>query len=335
MKKISSIGIKWTTLVGVLSFGIIIPTFFIPQELWGKEHLVSIIIASITTYIIWNGATRIQNQIAKYYPLDKSITKHLTFEILWIFMFTSIGLTIGILTYASIVSILVSVDVLLRNIFVAFSLALLFTAIREGRTLFGLWKQSLLKQQLLEEENLKAKIESLKKQLDPHFLFNSLSVLSGIIHQDTMLADQFITQLSKVYRYVLESQQKSVVPLQQEINFVEAYFFLLKVRFEDKIQLENLLLEKDFSIAPLSLQLLIENVIKHNIASRKSPLLVSIYMREDRIWVRNNLQIRINQPHSTKIGLKNLVERYSYLSKKAVVITHKNSFFEVGIPLLK
>lgn len=328
---------RWSTFSGVLSFGILVPTFFIPLELGSKAHFLSIVVATITSLIIWEGSKIIQKIVTHYFPWDQSIIRHLVFEIFSIFVFSSVGLIIGILTYSQLVSALdITISVILQNIFVSFSLALLFTAINEGAFLFGKWKESLIQQEKLKEENLRAKLEGLKKQLDPHFLFNSLSVLSGVVYQDPILADKFITQLSKVYRYVLETQEQSMVSLQEEIKFAESYFFLLKVRLDNKIQLQNDLVTSDqiISVAPLALQLLIENAIKHNQALENQPLCLHIWGDNEYLWVENNLQLRNEKIYSSKLGIKNLQDRYFYLTKKPIKIIQTENTFTVGLPVI-
>ncbi len=189
----------WTTLLGVLSFGVLVPTFFIPLDLWTKAHLVSIMVATITSFVIWEGSKLIHSIISFRFPWESSIVKRLSYELASIFVFSSLALIIGILIYDQMVSSLsITIAVVLQNVFVSFLLAVLFTAIKEGTFLFDKWKLSLIEQEKLKKETLEAKLESLKKQLDPHFLFNSLSVLSGIIHQNPDLADDYITKLSKV-----------------------------------------------------------------------------------------------------------------------------------------
>ena len=326
----------WSTLLGVFSFGIIVPTFFIPLKFGSKEHWLSILVATITSFVIWEGSKFIQNLVSRRLPWELSISKRLFYEISSIFLFSSLTLIIGILTYDQMVSSLaITIDVVLRNVFVAFLLALLFTAINEGTFLFNNWKMSLIEQEKLKKEALEAKLESLKKQLDPHFLFNSLSVLSGVMHEDLALADLFITKLSQVYRYVIEHNEVKKVQLKKELLFVEAYFFLLNVRFQGKINLDipRDLYDNTGYVLPLSLQLLVENAIKHNKLIK--PLKLKIYQENDLIWLENNLQKREAQSTSIGIGLKNLKTRYKLKTGRTLEIIETPNIFKVGIPLIK
>ena len=257
---------------------------------------------------------------------------HLTYELLFIFILSALGLVIGIFSYALLVESLneITLGIVLQNVFVCFALALLFTAINEGQFLFRKWKASLIEQERLRQE---MKIESLKKQLDPHFLFNSLSVLSGVIHQDTDLADEFITKMSKVYRYAIEHNEENTVSLYQETQFAEAYHFLLKVRFPDKIKLEiDIPDNQSIKILPLTFQLLIENAVKHN--SMAEPLTIRAFIKDDFIIVENNINKRIDHINSTGIGLKNLNARYKILTGNGINIKNIEDVFRVEIPII-
>lgn len=322
-------------MLGVISFGVLVPTFFIPSDLGSSSHLLSILVATLTSFTIWEGSKLVQAYIAFLFPWENSIKRRLTFEILSIFILSTGALLIGIFSYGHIASALtITTTIILRNIFVSFLLALLFTAINEGTYLFNAWKTSLIEKEQLKKEAVEAKLESLKKQLDPHFLFNSLSVLSEVVHQDISLADEFISRLSQVYRYVIEYNDTKEVKVKDELLFTEAYFFLLKVRFQDKIKLS---IEKDLEflkgkLLPLTLQLLVENAVKHN--KMVLPLELKIYHENDMIWVKNNLQKRTSPKNSTGLGLTNLSKRSLLLTRHDIKIVETTETFKVGIPLI-
>ncbi len=197
---------------------------------------------------------------------------------------------------------------------------------------FAKWKQSLLEQETLRQENLIARVESLKKQLDPHFLFNSLSVLSGVVYKDPVLADHYINRLAQVYRYVLEHNDEKQVPLKKEIAMVEAYCFLLNVRFYNKVMLDVQLEDMSAWVLPMSVQLLVENAIKHNHISENQPLKLRIYSSEEILWVENRLNIKYSRDKSTGIGLRNLEARYKYVTGKPIVMENDGEVFRVGLP---
>jgi two-component system, LytTR family, sensor kinase len=201
--------------------------------------------------------------------------------------------------------------------------------------IFIQWQDALKREQKLREENLIFQNETLKNQVNPHFLFNSLNTLSSLISTQPDTADRFIERLSSIYRYILENSSKDKVLLQNELNFIRDYFFLHKIRDEDKILLEiSVGNPEKYMILPVSLQILVENAIKHNMATRDNPLKIFIYSEADYIVVRNNLQKKAVQLNSTGIGLKNLIERIRLITGKALIIDETNSEYIVKIPLI-
>jgi len=199
-----------------------------------------------------------------------------------------------------------------------------------------LWQTSLRREQKLREEKLIFQNETLKNQVNPHFLFNSLNTLSSLIITHPDVAERFIIRLSSIYRYILENSQKDRVSLKDELDFISEYHDLHKVRDEDKILLIiNTPNAERYNILPVSLQILVENAIKHNMATRESPLTISIYLEDEYIVVKNNLQKMSVQLKSTRIGLKNLAERVRLIAGRDLIIEEKNNFFTVKTPLLK
>jgi hypothetical protein len=181
-----------------------------------------------------------------------------------------------------------------------------------------------------------AKYESLKSQLDPHFLFNSLNVLTSLIAENPAKAENFTTKLSKIYRYVLEQKNKDIIPLEEELQFAKIYMELLEMRFEDAIQfaLPEKISNPELKIVPLSLQLLLENAVKHNVVSSKSPLQLKIYEEAGYLVVRNNYNPKESLGKSTKVGLKNIFDRYRLITNKEVFVIKEKGNFIVKIPLL-
>ncbi|MBI2419392.1 MAG: histidine kinase [Ignavibacteriales bacterium] len=192
---------------------------------------------------------------------------------------------------------------------------------------------------LLREENLRSQYEALKSQVNPHFLFNSFSTLISLIEEKPEMAQRFVQMLSNVYRYVLFCQDKELVLLSSEIEFVQAYMFLLKNRFENAIDVAVSIPEKyySYSIVPLSLQILLENVIKHNIVSEKKPMKIQISYHEDTgyLTVSNTLQRKNTFQESTKLGLKNIINRYKFFSDKEIIIENGPCLFAVYLPLIE
>lgn len=181
-----------------------------------------------------------------------------------------------------------------------------------------------------------AQFDALKNQLDPHFLFNSLNVLSGLIDEDPQQAQRFTTALSKVYRYVLEQKQKELVSLEEEFDFARTYINLLNMRFEDSItfSIPDTVRQSEGRIVPLSLQLLLENAVKHNVATSAKPLRIEIREGDGVLEVINNLQQRQSGRGSVGVGLQNIQERYGLLSDREVELQKTESEFRVVLPVL-
>lgn len=216
-----------------------------------------------------------------------------------------------------------------------------FTATLVGFTLGTLfffyvqWAEALKREQKLTEEKLIFQYETLKSQVNPHFLFNSLNSLSSLVRKDPDLSEQYIQKLSTIYRYILENDNKELVPLSEEIEFVNNYFYLQKIRDEEKIEMKMELRKiENVQVLPVSLQLLVENALKHNSATRKQPLEITIHFEGlDKIVVRNNLQKKTQLNGSSKIGLKNLNERSRLILNREIEIQETVDEFVVKIPV--
>lgn len=195
----------------------------------------------------------------------------------------------------------------------------------------------MLRAESLQKENFKAQLKSLKDQVSPHFLFNSLNVLSSLIQQDREKATEFTERLSDLYRSFLENSHLQLISLEKELEVVEAYIYLLKTRFGEAVRFEVDIEQekKKLLLPPASLQMLIENAIKHNGSTRKRPLIISIRSGENYVSVHNNLQPRNEEMKSTRTGLENIKTRYRFLSDEEVEITETKSDFTVKLPLLK
>jgi hypothetical protein len=199
-----------------------------------------------------------------------------------------------------------------------------------------LWQTSLRREQKFREENLIFQNETLKSQVNPHFLFNSLNTISSLIYSHPETAEKFINNLSSVYRYILENGQKDKVALKAELEFVSDYYSLHRVRDEEKILLSIDAPDPGrYEIVPVSLQILLENAIKHNIATRENQLKIDIYLDGDSVIMRNNLQRKATQLKSTNIGLKNLSERVRLLSGREMIVEETRDQFLVKLPLIK
>lgn len=189
-----------------------------------------------------------------------------------------------------------------------------------------------------QKENVISQLESLKNQVNPHFLFNCLNTLSALIHEDTQSAEKFIIKLTNVYRYVLDQKDKSLVRLDDELQFMRSFFFLQKIRFGENINLiehsTNVRI-LNYYIPPLALQLLLENAIKHNVISKEKPLYIEVTVDDQLcLIVKNNYQKKENHTHNTGIGINNLKARYSLITSHLPEFTIVNNSFIAKIPLI-
>jgi len=199
-------------------------------------------------------------------------------------------------------------------------------------------RHSQVEAEELKKTSLQAQFQSLKDQVNPHFLFNNLNVLSSLVHKDANQATEFIQQLAKVYRYVLQNQEKELVEVGSELEFMEAYVYLLRTRFH-----ENLYISIDVPAhllqrytVPVALQMVVENALKHNISSKNKPLRIEVFVEADQqLVVRNNLQLRPVVEESTHLGLKNIMRRYGFVSERPVEVVREAASFSVKLPLLQ
>lgn len=212
-----------------------------------------------------------------------------------------------------------------------------FTSVYMIQQMTERWKKSLLQEEQLKQALLKAEYDALKNQVNPHFLFNSLNILSALIPEDPKNAVNLVERLSKVFRYNLQNNDLTAVDLGTELKIVEAYLFIHKMRFSDNLQYDISIPTTDLArqIVPQGLLTLVENAIKHNECSSEKPLHIWITGGANQVVVRNNYQPKNKQfLESTGIGLKNLKSRYELLTKQPIKVEESTQFFEVKIPFV-
>jgi two-component system LytT family sensor kinase len=217
-------------------------------------------------------------------------------------------------------------------------ITLVINGFMHGRGFLFNLRQKSIDNERLKTEQVASQLNSLRDQVNPHFLFNSLNALSSLVYEDQKKAVMFIRKLSEVYRYVLDQNDKELVSVAEEMEFMESYFFLLDIRFGENLVVDLSKLQdqcKKKMIPPMSLQLLVENAIKHNVVSESKKLTIEIFNTESSfLVVRNNMSPK-KSLHSKGIGLQNLRQRYQFLSDKQVVINQTEKVFEVYLPLLE
>jgi sensor histidine kinase YesM len=228
-------------------------------------------------------------------------------------------------------------EVLLYNAIIGAVINLILFAILEAILFSRQHQEAQKRSETLERENIQLQFEMLKKQLDPHFLFNSLNVLSSLVRKDKTRAQHFIDEFSSVYRYALDVIDRPVVTVKEELDFAHSYLFLQKIRFEDAVRVEIDVNEKYWHrlVPPLAVQTLLENAFKHNIASGLRPLNIRIFIQENKLLIVNNRQLKKKRAASKGVGFENLKSRYKLISKELpdVVMTEKD--YIVKLPLLE
>jgi two-component system, LytTR family, sensor kinase len=299
-------------------------------------HLFFIFLALVL--FIWESNRHINRILDTTYP---SVLKKISYSFGASIFSTAIASALIASVYLYFYS-----NILPENRFLAFKLLLIFS-FRVNLFLNVLhiifWYIAELESAKTEKEKLKkvntqAQLQALKNQINPHFLFNNLSVLSALVQVNPDKSIFFIKQFSKVYRYVLQQQEKELVDLQAELSFLEPYIFLLKTRFGESLEIKLDLKEKDYTqwqIVPLALQMLLENAVKHNIISKNKPLEIIIkHLDSNYLEISNNIQKKSVPEESNFIGLANISQRYGFLSNKEVKSEIAEGRFLVRVPLL-
>jgi len=272
----------------------------------------------------------------KVYPWGKANLKRIITETV---MTSGVGLSFGLLI--TIVAHLLFgythslKTVIINNILVSILLNTILLGIIESLLFYSENKKNKVRAENLEKENAIAKYELLKAQLNPHFLFNSLNILSSLVMKKSDSVLEFIDELSLIYRYVLEMVDKKYVYLEKELEFASSYLYLQKVRFGNVINYKTLLEQKYLSdfVPPLSLQTVLENIFKHNIINESNPVNILIYSENDYLIIENNTNNMLNVI-STKVGIVNLKKRYLYLTDKEIIIEKTDSKYIVKLPII-
>jgi two-component system, LytTR family, sensor kinase len=242
----------------------------------------------------------------------------------YIFIYRIQGVTVGQYLRTTIL-------LLLLQILVIVYIFSIITAVE----FFKKWKEGLIKQQSLQRKAIELQLETLKNQVNPHFLFNSLNTLTSLIHKDADKAVQFTIQLADIYRYALENKDKPTVPWLVEKKFVENYLSMQQIRFSSNIAVSIAVGgDEKFEVIPLSVQMLVENAIKHNIITADDPLEIAIYVENNFLVVRNKLQLKSSVEYSENIGLANIKQQYEILAGQKVDVSRESGFFTVKLPFL-
>lgn len=290
---------------------------------------------------LWAGDRLIMIWSRGKYPLFEDVRKRLVHQSVAMFIFTVggnnlLGWFIDDIIFKQKGGSFLYPDRFINSNSAAIFCTIMIIAIYESIYFMNELRKSVEEKETLKRESLKAQLDALKTQVNPHFLFNNLNTLSAIIPDTPNQAIEFVQQMSKVYRHILEVQDEKTIPLKDELDVLKAYGFLLKTRFGDNLNIEINVPEGKLTqqIVPLSLQLLMENAIKHNIVSAAKPLTIKVFAQNGHLVVSNNLQVKNQLIESTGIGLQNIRNRYKLFGDDDVRVDESGDSFTVSIPLI-
>lgn len=226
--------------------------------------------------------------------------------------------------------------ILVNNLIFCTGITFLVVTIIEASFFFSEWKKALVAHEQIEKEHYKSQFQNLKNQLNPHVLFNSLNALTALVETDKTRAVDYIQSLSKYLRLTLSKTDDELITLEQELQLVRHYFELQHERFGSNLQIDydSIMDYKDWFVVPLSLQILVENAVKHNVVSSKHPLQIEFATEGDYLVVKNRIQLKTQIAPSSQTGLKNIQERYTLLNAPPVHVEETDDWFIVKIPML-
>lgn len=299
--------------------------------------LVNIIVSGVFWVFLWKGSQYIVIHLDTKLPWIEKPSKRFITSLIYVVVYTTLvviglDLIIDVFIFGKSAGIAIQ-RINYTSLTVSIFITLGINTFMHGRGFLLAWRQASIDNEKLKTEQVFTQFQSLKNQVNPHFLFNSMNALSSLVYEDQDKAVEFIRKLSQVYRYVLDSKDEEVVPLSDELSFMENFIFLQKIRFGNNLNFELEHGNEEGYLPPLALQLLVENAIKHNVISDDHQLTIVVTVEKDHVTVSNNVKEKLAKD-STGIGLKNLKERYKYLSNKDVTFNSSDKYFEVKIPLL-
>ncbi len=307
-----------------------------------QEHnrFFDFFISIAITILVWEGNLRIDTLMNRKFPWEKNPGKRILVHLPTSVFFSALVIHLSMMAFDKFVCTLPAQtkdSFMITAIILGVLISIIILAIEIGSQFFNNWKRSLVEIEKYKSESLQSQLQNLKNQLNPHFLFNNLSVLSSLVYIDQDKAVDFINQLSKVYRYLLDNRNNELVSLERELTFINSYTYLLQIRFDKNIRFDiNVPTEKThLMLPPLSLQMLVENAIKHNEISNELPLTIHIKIEDNMLLVSNNLQLRTSNEISSKTGLQNIKDRYRFFTEQQVEVIQTEKTFAVKIPLLK
>jgi uncharacterized membrane protein len=330
---------KWLRILGI-PIAAMIPSLLFSDALGNSKVGFFEIYkyAFVEVWLIWESCRQVVIKARKRFPELNQTTNRLIFQFFWCSIVAVILQSFYSLIpdYWHIWGINYTFEEHISNVLIGFFFLIPILGIYETVYFYRKWREKMEETAKLKKEQVELQFDLLKSQINPHFLFNSLNTLSSLIHDSPHKANAFLEELATVYRYLLRNNNKELCTVREEIIFILAYFHLLKTRYAEMIKLNITVDKKHFfkQIPSLSLQLLVENAVKHNIVSVSKPLNINIFYENDFLMVENNLQKKKNQISSNHIGLDNIISKYELLGKSNIEIVFTENLFKVGLPLI-
>jgi len=311
--------------------------------LWGETYTLNMFYYSAVNSVLVGGAfmiglTLMVNILDRKLPWLNFPLKRLIIQFLVTIGFSSVLIVITILVNGLISNEKITSEYFLSRGFFMVKIAFFFlfggSLISNAILFFKNWKESAVQQEKLKREQLALQYETLKSQVNPHFLFNNLNSLTSLISTNPEKAIDFVKKLSEVYRYVLDQKDHELVDLETELKFLNSYVFLQKIRFGTNLDVLIEISPKNFKVIPLSVQMMVENAIKHNEISDKKPLKIRVFSTDNQyLTVENQLQKKIGS-EGTGSGINNIRDRYEFFTDRKVIISFNSERFRISIPLI-
>jgi two-component system, LytTR family, sensor kinase len=295
------------------------------------------LVSFIRTALIWNGSMLIIQYAVDRFPVFKETVKLIIFQVVALCIFVLLVEIGEIYTVEHFLKIPMAYTEKRTLIIGSLLITFMISSIYASVAFFLQWKENLLRTQSLEKANLEARYDTLRNQVNPHFLFNSLNTLLMLV-SDNPVASKYVESISEIMRYMLQSRDKEAVLLRDELKIARDYIFIQQSRFGDKLSVAFDVPEKyyHYAIPPLALQMLLENAIKHNVVSKDDPLQVKVYVNENLfVVIENTVKAKIDKDPSTGVGLENIQNRYLHLAGKNIVVKQEGGKFVVMLPLFE
>ncbi len=334
---------KWLRLIGIPFIAFMSHLIFFNENHRGPEiysYWQVLLISMAEGILLWETNRLVLLYFHNRYPLMQQSGKRI-----WLILLSCMFVTI-LIRYVNIWfydktlfwGYLFPREGYFYNILIALLYVIIMASVYEGIFYFRQWKRTLQETEALKRENLETQLQSLKVQINPHFLFNNLGSLSSLVMEDQKKAVLFIRELSSVYRYLLQANEKHLTSLKAELEFIDHYFHLLKTRFAESVRLDTHIADQYLErlIPPLTLQLLVENAIKHNAILPNEPLIITLSVDDSQqLVVSNTIRSKATVMETSKLGLRNIREKYRLLGYAQVQVSKRNDLFVVAVPLIK